>query len=233
MKHVLMFECLFSDTDTESEGEVEETSIEVEKITRLEAAQKKARIDLAVKGIKQKSRPKPSGRVSPKKMPSMRIPKRKAGDSLYSSSEKSSDEDDEGLEETRKEGANKTLSPPAKKLPKKSGTAGPKISDMFPDPASWPYNLTKEAVDKMSMKEFLKTKELALREKQLKATEKDIPGNIMETTVLTLPPLEAVGGHHDYLKILCPASLLHMPLGDPADWWPLLPVEWPLVTGKN
>ena len=39
-----MFECLFSDTDTESEGEVEETSIQVEKITRLEAAQKKARI---------------------------------------------------------------------------------------------------------------------------------------------------------------------------------------------
>ena len=84
----------------------------------------------------------------------------------------------------------------------------------------------------MSMKEFLKAKELALREQQLKATEKDIPGNIMETTVLTLPPIEAVGGPHDYLKVLCPASLLHMPLGDPVDWWPLVPVEWPLVTGK-
>ena len=55
----------------------------------------------------------------------------------------------------------------------------------------------------------------------------------METTVLTLPPIEAVGGPHDYLKILCPASLLHLPFGDPADWWPLVPVEWPLVTGMK
>ena len=84
----------------------------------------------------------------------------------------------------------------------------------------------------MTMKQFLKTKELALREKQLKTTEKDTPGNIMETTVLTLPPVEAVGGPHDYLKVLCPGSLLHMPMGDPVDWWPLIPVEWPLVTGK-
>ena len=59
---------------------------------------------------------------------------------------------------------------------------------MFPDPASWPYKLSKEAVDQMSIKEFLKAKELAVQEKQLKATEKDLPGTIMETTVLTFPP---------------------------------------------
>ena len=147
----------------------------------------------------------------------------------------SSAEEEEELEEIAK----KSASSPVKKAPKKTPmspvkrTSGPKISDMFPDPASWPYKLTKEAVDQMSMKEFLKAKELALQEKQLKATEKDIPGDIMETTVLTLPPVEAVGGHHDFLKVLCPASLLHMPLGDPADWWPLVAVEWPLVTGNT
>ena len=90
--------------------------------------------------------------------------------------------------------------------------SGPKISDMFLDPSSWPFRLSKEAVDQMSIKEFLKAKELAVQEKQLKATEKDLPGTIMETTVITLPPIEAVGGPHDYLKILCPASLVHMPL---------------------
>ena len=80
---------------------MEESSIQVEKITRLEAAQKKARIDLAVKGIKQKTQPKHSGRLSPMKKPSLRIPKRKAEDSLYSSSEKSSDDEDERLEKNR------------------------------------------------------------------------------------------------------------------------------------
>ena len=159
-------------------------------------------------------------------------PKRKVADSLVNSSD---EDDEEVLEEVLTDGARKAILSPIKKAPRKTPlspvkkAAGPKISDMFPDPASWPYKLTKEAVDQMSMKEFLKAKELALQEKQLKATEKDIPGNIMETTVLTLPPVEAVGGHHDFLKILCPASLLHMPLGDPVDWWPLVPVEWPLV----
>ena len=140
------------------------------------------------------------------------------------------------LDEIITDSARKLLLSPVGKAvssPKKRKTAGAKISEMFPDPASWPYKLTKEAVDQMSLKDFLKAKELALQEKQLKATEQDIPGTIMETTVLTLPPIEAVGGPHDYLKILCPAALLHLPLGDPADWWPLVPVEWPLVTGMK
>ena len=169
------------------------------------------------------------------KKTSSRVPKRKIGDSLMASSA----EEEEEYEEILTDGVRKSASSPVKKVQKKAllspvkRTSGPKISDMFPDPASWPYKLTKEAVDQMSMKEFLKAKELALQEKQLKATEKDIPGDIMETTVLTLPPVEAVGGHHDFLKVLCPASLLHMPLGDPVDWWPLVAVEWPLVTGKH
>ena len=159
-----------------------------------------------------------------------KIPKRKLADSLINTS---AEEEEEQLEEIVTEGVIKSLQlSPVRKAPRKA-QAGPKISDMFPDPDSWPFKLSKEAVDQMSMKDFLKAKELALQEKQLKATEKDIPGNIMETTVLTLPPVEAVGGHHDFLKILCPASLLHFPVGDPADWWPLVPMEWPLATGKN
>ena len=223
---------MISDSVSGSDDEIEDASIQSDKISRLEAAQKKARIDIAVRGIKAKTQQKIPARLSPVKK---KAPKRKVADSLMDSSV---DEEEEVLEEIMTDGVRKSLLSPVKKAPKKTPlspvkkTAGPKISDMFPDPASWPYKLTKEAVDQMSMKEFLKAKELALQEKQLKATEKDIPGNIMETTVLTLPPVEAVGGHHDFLKILCPASLLHMPLGDPVDWWPLVPVEWPLVTGK-
>ena len=206
-----------------------------EKISRLEAAQKKARIDIAVRAVKAKTQQKIPVLLSPIKKTPSRVPKRKIVDSLRVSSA----DEDEVLEEIVTDGAKEMVSSPVKKAPKKTPmspvkrSSGPKISDMFPDPASWPYKLTKEAVDQMSMKEFLKAKELALQEKQLKATEKDIPGDIMETTVLTLPPVEAVGGHHDFLKVLCPASLLHMPLGDPADWWPLVAVEWPLVTGNT
>ena len=173
--------------------------------------------------------------LSPVKKILPKVPKRKIEDSLKASSA----EEEEDMDEIVTEGVRRSAASPVKKVQKKApmspvkrGTEA-KISEMFPDPASWPYKLTKEAVDQLSMKEFLKTKELWLQEKQLKATEKDIPGDIMETTVLTLPPVEAVGGHHDFLKVLCPASLLHMPLGDPVDWWPLVPVEWPLVTGKT
>ena len=218
---------------------MEESSIQVEKISQLEAAQKKARLDLAVKGLKSKMQVRNPAKLSPTKKPSVRIPKRKMADSLDASSARASDEEEEEvLDEIITDGARKLLLSPIRKAvssPKKRKTAstGPRISDIFPDPASWPYKLTKEAVDQMSLKEFLKAKELALQEKQHKATEKDIPGTFMETTVLTLPPIEAVGGPHDYLKILCPASLIHMPLGDPVDWWPLVPVEWPLVTGMK
>ena len=225
-----MFIDLISDSDEESDDEIEDNSILSDKISRLEAAQRKARIDIAVRGIKAKTQQKVTPRLSPiKKMPS-KTPKRKLADSLVNSS---ADEDEEKMEEIVTEGVVKSLQlSPVKKAPRRM-PASQKISDMFPDPDSWPFKLTKEAVDQMTLKDFLKAKELALQEKQLKATEKDIPGNIMETTVLTLPPVEAVGGHHDFLKILCPASLLHFPVGDPVDWWPLVPVEWPLATGKN
>ena len=229
----LIIDVLISDSGSGSEDEIEDASIQSEKISRLEAAQKRARIDIAVKGIRAKTQQRTPVVLSPLRR---KVPKKKNADSLMDSSV---EDEEEEMEEIMTEGVRKSLLSPTKKAPKKQllspvkKNAGAKISTMFPDPASWPYNLTKEAVDQMTLKDFLKAKELALQEKQLKATEKDIPGNIMETTVLTLPPVEAVGGHHDFLKILCPASMLHMPLGDPADWWQLVPVEWPLVTGKT
>ena len=75
------------------------------------------------------------------------------------------------LEEIVTEGAKKSLLSPVKKVPRKSllspvkkgaGTSGSKISDMFPDPSRGPCKLTKEVVDQMSMKEFLKAKEWPL-----------------------------------------------------------------------
>ena len=129
---------------------MEESTIQVEKVTRLEAAQKKARIDLAAKSMKPNKQQK---RLSPIKKPLPKIPKRKLGDSLDMSSMLllPSDEEEEMLEEIFTDGARKSLLSPVKKAPKKSlvspvrkdtGTSGARISDMFPDPASWPYNLT-------------------------------------------------------------------------------------------
>ena len=54
----------------------------------------------------------------------------------------------------------------------------------------------------------------------------------MMATTLHLPPIQAVGGHHDFVKELCPASVVHMPIGPVEDWWDKIPVEWTIVTSE-
>ena len=122
---------------------MEDSAVHGEKISRLEAAQRKSRLDLAVKGLKSKVQGKNPAMGSPKKKQDSRIPKRKMGDSLETSSIRNLDEEEEVLEEIVTDGAMKFMLSPLRRIassPKKRRTinTGPKISDMFPDPASWP-----------------------------------------------------------------------------------------------
>ena len=70
---LLIIDWFISDIGSESDDEIEDTSVLAEKISRLEAAQKKARIDIAVRGIKAKTKPKVPVRLSPVKK---KVPKR-------------------------------------------------------------------------------------------------------------------------------------------------------------
>ena len=72
-----------------------------EKISRLEAAQKKARIDIAVRAVKAKTQQKIPVLLSPIKKTPSRVPKRKIVDSLRVSSA----DEDEVLEEIVTDGA--------------------------------------------------------------------------------------------------------------------------------
>ena len=97
---------------------MEDSTIHGEKISQLEAAQKKARLDLAVRSLKSKVQGKNPVKGSPKRKPDSRIPKRKMGDSLETSSIRNSDEEEEVLEEIVTDGAKKlVLSPLSSEVP--------------------------------------------------------------------------------------------------------------------
>ena len=112
-----------------------------------------------------------------------------------------------------------------------AGTGGKKLSELFSQ-ETWPFGMCAAAVDQLTIDQYLKAKELSLSEKKLKTDDPDLPGQIMEATAITLPEEDVAGGLHDYVKNLCPGSLLHLPIGPALGWWHLLPVAWLVPTSE-
>ena len=109
----LIIDVLISDSGSGSEDEIEDASIQTEKISRLEAAQKRARIDIAVKGIRAKTQQRTPVVLSPLRR---KVPKKKNADSLMDSSV---EDEEEEMEEIMTHGVRKSLLSPTKKAPRK------------------------------------------------------------------------------------------------------------------
>ena len=194
-------------------------------------AQAAERMKMLKKNLDNKIRSTGMSKDDAKAKPDVQEKKRKAKDLKASADEDLGSQESE--EEDEKTPPKKVQKPPPKvSSPGQAvGTGVKKMSELF-GPETWPFGMSAAAVDQLTLEQFLKAKELSLSERKLRTDDPDLPGQIMEATAIALPEVEVAGGFHDFIKNLCPGSLLHLPIGPALGWWHLLPVAWLVPTSE-
>ena len=236
---------LFSDKEAEIESEVEseDDQLYVKKLAELKEAQEKERVRLANIDLQKRVGRRARSPASPGRKAKPTANKRScSADSLSPPGKKRSprmvkkkpkhlkDDDDKApsvkgrVSDDDDSLSSVSMSPPRKK-------AGKRNSELFPRD-KWPEGMSKEDVDELTRDKFLMARKCDLEQKQFSKENEELPGFLMHETTLFLAPIVAEGGEHDFVSKLCPASLVHFPIGEPIKFWHLIPVEWKVVTAE-